>query len=73
MWALFRALRRGWTVETLHDLTKIDPWFLQQFAHIVELRKMADLGEFREVSADLLRTMKRSGFSDADIAGGLRD
>jgi len=69
IWALFRALRRGWTVETLHDLTKIDPWFLQQFADIVELRKMADLGEFREVSADLLRTMKRSGFSDADIAG----
>jgi carbamoyl-phosphate synthase large subunit len=69
MWALFRALRRGWNVETLHDLTKIDPWFLQQFADIVELRKMADLGEFREVSKDLLRTMKRSGFSDADIAG----
>ena len=69
MWALFRALRRGWSVETLHDLTKIDPWFLQQFADIVELRKMADLGEFREVSKDLLRTMKRSGFSDADIAG----
>jgi carbamoyl-phosphate synthase large subunit len=69
MWALFRALRRGWTVETLHELTKIDPWFLQQFSDIVELRKMADLGAFREVSADLLRTMKRSGFSDADIAG----
>src|SRR5687768_10244868 len=69
MWALFRALRRGWSVATLHELTKIDPWFLQQFADIVELRNMADLGEFREVSADLLRTMKRSGFSDADIAG----
>jgi carbamoyl-phosphate synthase large subunit len=68
MWALFRALRRGWSVETLHDLTRIDPWFLQQFADIVELRSMADLGEFREVSHDLLRTMKRSGFSDADIA-----
>src|SRR5690349_16974021 len=68
MWAIFRALRRGWTVETLHDLTKIDPWFLQQFADIVELRNMADLGEFREVSSDLLLTLKRSGFSDADIA-----
>src|SRR6186997_914998 len=68
MWALFRALRRGWSVETLHDLTKIDPWFLQQFADIVELRNMADLGEFREVSTDLLRTLKRSGFSDTDIA-----
>jgi carbamoyl-phosphate synthase large subunit len=68
MWALFRALRRGWTIEQLYDATKIDPWFLQQFHDIVELAQMAALGEFREMSADLLRTMKRSGFSDADIA-----
>src|SRR6187200_2731458 len=69
MWAVFRALDRGWTIETLHDLTKMDPWFLQQFHDIVQLRKMAGLGEFREMSADLLRTLKRSGFADADIAG----
>ncbi|HZM95868.1 MAG TPA: carbamoyl-phosphate synthase large subunit [Vicinamibacterales bacterium] len=69
MWALFRALDRGWTIEMLHELTKIDPWFLQQFHDIVELRKMAGLGEFREISTDLLRTLKRSGFADADIAG----
>jgi carbamoyl-phosphate synthase large subunit len=75
MWAIFRALRRGWTVEQLHDLTKIDPWFLQQFSDIVELRNMAALGEFREMSPDLLRTMKRTGFSDAEIAAvfGIRE
>jgi len=69
MWAIFRALRRGWTVETIHELTKIDPWFLQQFADIMALRGMAALGEFREMSTDLLRTLKRNGFSDEDIAG----
>ena len=69
MWALFRALDKGWTIEAIHELTKIDPWFLQQFREIVELRKMAGLGEFREMSIDLLRTLKRSGFADADIAG----
>src|SRR5437870_3487442 len=68
MWAIFRALRRGWTLETLHELTKIDPWFLQQFADINSLREMAALGEFLEMSTDLLRTMKRNGFSDEDIA-----
>jgi len=68
MWALFRALRRGWTVETLHELTRIDPWFLQQFAEIEQLRSMAALGEFREMSGDLLRTLKRTGFADSDIA-----
>src|SRR6186997_173050 len=34
MWDLFRALQRGWSVEQIHDITKIDPWFLQQFAEI---------------------------------------
>ncbi len=68
MWALFRALRRGWTTETLHELTRIDPWFLQQFAEIEELRRMAALGEFREMSSDLLRTLKRTGFADSEIA-----
>jgi carbamoyl-phosphate synthase large subunit len=68
MWAIFRALGRGWTVDQLHELTNIDPWFLQQFADIVELRNMASLVELREMSPDLLRTMKRTGFSDGDIA-----
>jgi len=67
MWAVFRALRRGWTIETIHELTKMDRWFLQQFAEIVALREMAALGEFREISVDLLRTLKRNGFSDEDI------
>jgi carbamoyl-phosphate synthase large subunit len=68
MWAVFKALQLGWSVETLHELTKIDPWFLHQFREIVELRRIAEMGEFREISADLLRTLKRTGFSDADIA-----
>src|SRR5881628_854751 len=53
MWAIFRALARGWSIDDLHELTRIDRWFLQQFAEIVELRNMAALGEFREMSADL--------------------
>ena len=68
LWALFRALRRGWSTETLHDLTKIDPWFLRQFVEIEELRRMSALGEFRDISSDLLRALKRTGFSDEDIA-----
>ncbi len=68
MWAVFRALQRGWTVATIHDITRIDPWFLEQFKEIVALRRMAGLGAFRDMSSDLLRTLKRTGFSDADIA-----
>ncbi len=65
MWALFKALERGWTVEQLHELTHIDPWFLEQFSQISELRRIAGMQEFRELSADFLRTLKRAGFGDA--------
>ena len=68
MWALFRALERGWTVEQLHELTNIDPWFLQQFSQIAELRRIAGMQEFRELSTDFLRTLKRAGFGDKEIA-----
>jgi carbamoyl-phosphate synthase large subunit len=68
MWAVFRALERGWDVETLHRLTKIDPWFLTQFAQLVDLKRSAELVGARDLSADLLRTLKRAGFGDAELA-----
>ena len=68
MWALFKALERGWSIDQLHELTHIDPWFLEQFSQISELRRIAGMQEFRELSADFLRTLKRSGFGDREIA-----
>jgi len=68
MWALFRALDLGWDVEKLHDLTNIDPWFLQQFKDMVELRKTAEMIGLREMSYDLMRTLKRAGFGDRELA-----
>ena len=69
MWGVFEALDRGWSIDTIHELTKIDPWFLQQFADIVELKKTAQLVGVRDMSADLLLTLKRSGFGDLELAG----
>jgi len=69
MWAIFEALRRGWTVETLHECTRIDRWFLQQFAQLAELEKTARLLGFREMSSDLLLSLKRAGFGDLELAG----
>jgi carbamoyl-phosphate synthase large subunit len=67
MWAVFRALERGWSVDEIHELTKIDPWFLTQFAQIVELCRSAGLVGLRGMSRDLLRTLKRAGLSDRDL------
>ena len=68
LWAVFRALERGWQIDKVHDLTKIDRWFLWQFAEIVELKRAAGLVGLRDMSVELLTTLKRSGFGDTDIA-----
>jgi carbamoyl-phosphate synthase large subunit len=68
MWAVFRALDKGWDVARLHELTNIDPWFLQQFAELSELRKTAEMIGLRDMSPDLLRTLKRAGFGDRELA-----
>src|SRR5829696_896783 len=67
MWAVFRALDRGWSVEDVHQLTKIDPWFLVQFSQIVELQRSAALVGLRGISADMLRALKRAGIADREI------
>jgi len=69
MWAVFRALERGWTVEELYESTKIDRWFLTQFSQLVELQRSAGLVGLRGMSRDMLRTLKRSGFSDRELSG----
>jgi carbamoyl-phosphate synthase large subunit len=68
MWALFRALDRGWTTDELHAATKIDKWFLVQFSEIVELARSAALVGLRGISADMLRTLKRAGIADRELA-----
>jgi carbamoyl-phosphate synthase large subunit len=65
---VFRALERGWTLDEIHRLTHIDRWFLTQFQQIVELARAAEAVGPRDLSADLLRDLKRAGFADADIA-----
>jgi carbamoyl-phosphate synthase large subunit len=69
MWAIFGALRRGWTVEAVHECTRIDRWFLQQFAEISELEKTARMLGFRQMSRELLLALKRAGFGDLELAG----
>src|SRR5574344_466856 len=64
-----KALRQGYTVEQIHDLTKIDNWFLQKLQHIInideELRKCTSVNV---LDKDLLREAKVYGFTDFQIA-----
>jgi carbamoyl-phosphate synthase large subunit len=68
MWDLFRALGRGWSVERIHELTKIDPWFLRQFADINEMQRQVVETGAAGLDPDRMRRMKRAGFGDAELA-----
>jgi carbamoyl-phosphate synthase large subunit len=68
MWDLFRAIRRGWPIEQLHEITKIDPWFLRQFAEIAALWKDAAAKGLDGLDARDLRRLKRAGFGDQELA-----
>ena len=65
MWDLFRALNRGWTVEQIHELTKIDPWFLRQFAEICDMRQEAKKLGLARLEPGHMERLKRAGFGDA--------
>ncbi len=68
MWDLFRAIDRGWTVEQLHDATKMDPWFLRQFVEIAAMRQAAAAQGLEGLDVAELRRLKRAGFGDQELA-----
>jgi carbamoyl-phosphate synthase large subunit len=64
LWALMAALRRRASVDQLHELSKIDRWFLSKLAYLVQLEHEI---ECNELAPELLWRAKRAGFSDAAI------
>jgi carbamoyl-phosphate synthase large subunit len=64
LWAVAAALRRGVCVDDIHAWSKIDRWFLEKLAHLIDLEKQIAAGPLTD---DLLWECKRSGFSDDQI------
>ncbi|MDR0547721.1 MAG: carbamoyl-phosphate synthase (glutamine-hydrolyzing) large subunit [Dysgonamonadaceae bacterium] len=63
-----QALEAGYSIEKIHELTKIDLWFLQKLQLIHQTSK--EIGKYNSIEAlpeDLLRTAKQKGFSDFQI------
>ncbi len=58
----------GFTLEEVHRLTRIDPWFLAQIKEIVDLEMELDDRLLTAIDPDTLRTLKRKGFSDRRLA-----
>ena len=69
VFVISKAMKAGYTVDQIHDLTKIDKWFLQKLKGIVSTdEKLAEYNDINAVPADLLLEAKRKGFSDFQIA-----
>ena len=75
IFVISKAFRAGYTVDQVHELTKIDRWFLEKLMNIMdtsrELRSFMADGELPMIPVDLLRKAKVQGFSDFQIARAL--
>jgi carbamoyl-phosphate synthase large subunit len=69
VWSLRYAFLDGMSVEEIHRLTYIDPWFLANLQELVELEKaLRQQQGVLAISTELLREAKRNGFSDKQLA-----
>src|SRR5690242_429199 len=62
------ALASGYTVDRLHEMTAIDPWFLEQVRETVEFEKSLEGGALASADRPVLMRAKRLGVSDVQIA-----
>ncbi|CAM5309873.1 carbamoyl-phosphate synthase large subunit [Thauera mechernichensis] len=68
IWYVGQAFREGMSLEQVHNLTKIDPWFLAQIEDIVLSEKALAGRSLKAIQAAELRDLKRKGFSDRRLA-----
>lgn len=68
MFVLAAALRKGYSIDKLYDLTKIDRWFLAKMKKIVDLNSYLEGIDQMHLSTDDLTKAKQLGFSDKQIA-----
>ncbi len=67
IFCIYEALRRGRSIEDIHRLTFIDPWFLNNFKQLVETEAAIKEAGFHGLERDFLRKIKQQGFSDFHI------
>ena len=69
VWYLRYAMKHGMSIDEIHELTAIDPWFLDNLHQIVEMEdRLRAAGSLEGVSDAMLRQAKQFGFSDRQLA-----
>ena len=72
VFVISKAMQKGYTVDQIHDLTKIDRWFLYKLKHIIDIDEQLKCHNINTVDASLLRDAKVYGFTDFQIARALK-
>ena len=75
VFVISKAMHKGYTVDQIHELTKIDKWFLEKLQHIIDIDEAMKKCNINTLDKELLRTAKVYGFTDFQIARavGLED
>ncbi len=68
IWYVADAFRHGMAFDEIYQLTHIDPWFLHQIANLVQQEQSLTDSTLDSIDTDLLRQLKRGGFSDRRLA-----
>ena len=72
IFVISKALQEGYTVNQIHELTKIDKWFLEKLNNIIHTAKEIEtFSSLEALPLELLKTAKKQGFSDFQIARAL--
>ena len=68
IWYIADAFRAGWSIDTVHELTGVDRWFLVQIEDLINDETMLAEKSLDDVDYDLMRKLKRKGFSDMRLS-----
>ena len=68
VFVISKAMHKGYTVDQIHELTKIDKWFLEKLKHIIDIDEQLKTVNANTLDNELLRTAKVYGFTDFQVA-----
>ncbi|MBB1537725.1 MAG: carbamoyl-phosphate synthase (glutamine-hydrolyzing) large subunit [Prevotella sp.] len=72
VFVISKAMHQGYTVDQIHELTKIDRWFLNKLKHIIDIDEKLKRHNINTLDTDLLREAKVYGFTDFQVARALK-
>jgi carbamoyl-phosphate synthase large subunit len=68
IFAIAEAIKKGYSVDKIYKISKVDPWFLYKIENIIDIEKQLKGKKIDKISKGLLKEAKQKGFSDKQIA-----